>query len=65
MLDYESVLADASHLPIPDRIQLIEALWNTMPADSLPPLTRSGWPRFAGDRPSMIPGMPTGRRGRR
>jgi putative addiction module component (TIGR02574 family) len=39
MLDYESVLADASHLPIPDRIQLIEALWDTMPADSLPPLS--------------------------
>ncbi len=39
MLDYESVLADASRLPIVDRIQLIEALWDTVPADSLPPMT--------------------------
>ena len=39
MTNYETVLADASHLPIADRIQLIEALWDTVPADSLPPLT--------------------------
>jgi putative addiction module component (TIGR02574 family) len=39
MLSYEALLADASHLPVPDRIQLIEALWDTLPADSLPPLT--------------------------
>jgi putative addiction module component (TIGR02574 family) len=36
---YETLLADASSLPVPDRIQLIEALWDTLPADSLPPLT--------------------------
>ncbi len=39
MLDYESLLADASRLPVVDRIQLIEALWDTVPADSLPPMT--------------------------
>ena len=39
MLSYESLLADASRLPVVDRIQLIEALWDTVPADSLPPLT--------------------------
>ena len=39
MLNYESLLADASRLPVVDRIQLIEALWDTVPADSLPPLT--------------------------
>ena len=39
MLNYESLLADASRLPVVDRIQLIEALWETVPADSLPPLT--------------------------
>ena len=39
MLSYESLLADASRLPVVDRIQLIEALWETVPADSLPPLT--------------------------
>ncbi len=38
MLDYESLLADASRLPPTERIQLIEALWDTVPADSLPPL---------------------------
>jgi putative addiction module component (TIGR02574 family) len=39
MLNYEAVLADATRLPIVDRIQLIEAIWDTMPADSLPPLS--------------------------
>ena len=39
MLNYESLLADASLLPVADRIQLIEALWDTVPTDSLPPLT--------------------------
>ena len=39
MLSYEALLVEASHLPITDRIQLIEALWDTLPADSLPPLT--------------------------
>ncbi len=39
MFSYESLLADASRLPVVDRIQLIEALWDTVPADSLPPLT--------------------------
>ena len=39
MLSYESLLADASRLPVVDRIQLVEALWDTVPADSLPPLT--------------------------
>lgn len=38
MLDYQTLLADASHLPVDDRIQLIEALWDTLPADSQPPL---------------------------
>jgi putative addiction module component (TIGR02574 family) len=37
--NYETLLTDASHLPIGDRIQLIEALWDTLPADSLPPLS--------------------------
>ena len=39
MLKYETLLADAICLPVADRIQLIEALWDTVPADSLPPLT--------------------------
>jgi putative addiction module component (TIGR02574 family) len=39
VLNYESLLSDASRLPVADRIQLIEALWDTVPANSLPPLT--------------------------
>ena len=40
MPDYETMLADARRLPLVDRIRLIEALWDTVPADSLPPITR-------------------------
>ena len=39
MSSYESLLADASRLPIAERIQLIESLWDTVPEDSLPPMT--------------------------
>lgn len=39
MPDYETVLADARRLPLVERVQLIEAPWDTLPADSLPPLT--------------------------
>jgi putative addiction module component (TIGR02574 family) len=39
MPDFRSLLSDASQLPLGDRIHLIEALWDTVPADSLPPLS--------------------------
>jgi putative addiction module component (TIGR02574 family) len=39
MPTYENVLADAAKLQVADRIQLIDAIWDTLPADSLPPLT--------------------------
>lgn len=39
MTNYESLLADAARLPVPDRIQLIEALWDTVPEGDLPPLS--------------------------
>jgi putative addiction module component (TIGR02574 family) len=39
MSDFESVLADASQLPVVDRVQLIEALWDTVPDDALPPMS--------------------------
>ncbi|MGA2035580.1 MAG: addiction module protein [Thermoguttaceae bacterium] len=39
MLNFETVLVDASRLPVIDRIQLIEALWDTLPADCVPPLS--------------------------
>jgi putative addiction module component (TIGR02574 family) len=38
MADYESLLADASRLPADDRLQLIEALWETLPPDLQPEL---------------------------
>ena len=39
MSDYNSLLASATQLPLGARIQLIEALWDTVPDDSLPPLS--------------------------
>ena len=39
MRDYQSLLASASQLPVAERIQLIEALWDTVPDDDLPPLS--------------------------
>jgi len=39
MPSYDTVLAEASRLPVVDRIQLIEALWDTVPAGALPPLS--------------------------
>jgi putative addiction module component (TIGR02574 family) len=39
MSDYDTLLSDASQLPLDARIQLIEALWDTVPEDALPPLS--------------------------
>jgi putative addiction module component (TIGR02574 family) len=39
MPGFQSVFADASQLPVPDRVQLVEALWDTLPDDALPPLS--------------------------
>ena len=39
MADYDSLLSDATQLPLDARIQLIEALWDTVPDASVPPLT--------------------------
>jgi putative addiction module component (TIGR02574 family) len=39
MPTYETLLADATRLPVPDRIQLIDAIWDTLPEDALPPLS--------------------------
>jgi putative addiction module component (TIGR02574 family) len=39
MSNFEALLADASHLPVAERLQLIDAIWETLPADSLPPLS--------------------------
>ncbi len=39
MTSYETVLADANSLSVSHRIQLMEAIWDTVPADSLPPLS--------------------------
>ncbi len=39
MSDYDTLLSDASQLPLDVRIQLIDALWDTVPEDALPPLS--------------------------
>lgn len=39
MPTYETLLVDASRLPVADRIQLFDAIWDTLPEDSLPPLS--------------------------
>lgn len=39
MLDYNTILADASQLPVEVRVQLIEALWDTVPEDATPALS--------------------------
>jgi putative addiction module component (TIGR02574 family) len=39
MSDYDSLLSNASQLPVDQRIELIEALWNTVPNDAVPRLS--------------------------
>ena len=39
MPTYETLLADASLLPIEDHIQLIDAIWESLPEHSLPALS--------------------------
>lgn len=39
MPTYEALLVDATQLPVADRILLIDAIWDTLPADALPPLS--------------------------
>jgi putative addiction module component (TIGR02574 family) len=39
MADYDTLLSDASQLPLDARIQLIEALWDTVPEEAVPPLS--------------------------
>lgn len=39
MSDYESLLAEASQLPLDARIHLIDALCDTLPDDAMPPLS--------------------------
>lgn len=38
MLTYETLLADAAQLPVADRIRLMDAISETLPDRSLPPL---------------------------
>lgn len=39
MSKLETLLADVALLPVEDRIQLIDAIWETLPEESLPPLS--------------------------
>ncbi len=42
MANYQTLLADASRLPLDARIQLIDALWETVPEEAMPALS-SEW----------------------
>ncbi len=42
MPDFDTLLADASQLPLAGRLRLIDALWDTVPEESQPPLS-SEW----------------------
>jgi putative addiction module component (TIGR02574 family) len=39
MSTIDALLADAAQLPVADRLELIDALWDTFPDDALPPLS--------------------------
>jgi len=39
MSTIDALLADAAQLPIAERLKLIDALWNTLPDEALPPLS--------------------------
>jgi putative addiction module component (TIGR02574 family) len=39
MSDFQSLFADASQLPVGERVQLIDALWETLPVEAMPPLS--------------------------
>lgn len=39
MYDFRSVLTAAQQLPEPDRLRLIDALWDTVPAESEAPFS--------------------------
>ena len=39
MRNYDVLLADAAQLPVDERIQLIETLWDTVPEGALPSLS--------------------------
>lgn len=39
MPDFQSILSTASRLPVAERLELIDALWETVPEDALPPLS--------------------------
>jgi putative addiction module component (TIGR02574 family) len=39
MPTYDTLLADAARLPVAERIQLMDEIWDTLPSESLPPLS--------------------------
>ncbi len=39
MSDFDTLLSVASQLPLDARIQLIDALWDTIPGEAAPPLS--------------------------
>jgi len=39
MSTIDALLADAAQLPVADRLELIDAIWDTLPDEALPPLS--------------------------
>ncbi len=39
MSTIDALLADVAQLPVADRLELIDALWDTLPEEALPPLS--------------------------
>jgi putative addiction module component (TIGR02574 family) len=39
MSTFDALLADAAQLPVAERLELIDALWDTLPDEALPPLS--------------------------
>ena len=39
MATYDVLLSDVSRLPVDERLQLIEAVWDSVPTEAVPPLS--------------------------
>lgn len=49
MSDFQSLIADASQFPVGERVQLIDALWEALPVEAMPPLSEE-WRAVIGRR---------------
>ena len=39
MSDLDLLVLNATQLPVPERLELIDAIWATLPEEALPPLS--------------------------